>query len=60
MTLSEKRKRAGAIAVSYYFQTEMNSSELLQDNWSKMGISRTMNDTEMMLRRGKSPGIKNL
>jgi len=56
MTLTEKRKRAGAIAVSYYLQMENNPSAALQDNWFKMGISRIMNDTEMLLRRGRTPG----
>ena len=57
MTLTEKRKRAGAIAVSYYLQMENKPGEVLQDNWFKMGISRIMNDTEMLLRRGRTPGI---
>jgi hypothetical protein len=59
MTLTEKRKRAAVIAVSCYFENIQSGENLTQDSWSKMGITRIMSDTEMLLRRCKTPGIKN-
>ncbi|MFD0762633.1 hypothetical protein ACFQZW_11105 [Lutibacter aestuarii] len=58
MTLTEKKKRAAIIAVGYYMQTQNTNTNLSNDKWGKMGISRTIHDREILQRKGKTIGIK--
>jgi len=59
MELLEKKKRAAAIAISLYLQTEeSNKKELTCCNWSKMGMNRNRSDREFLFRQGKTIGVR--
>jgi hypothetical protein len=59
MELLEKKRRAAAIAVSLYLQSEENNeTEVTCCNWSKMGMNRQINDREFLFRQGKTIGVR--
>jgi hypothetical protein len=61
MDLLEKKKRAAAIAVAHFVQMEQESKFNGREHpWGRMGINRMVNDREVLFRKGKFVGPKNL
>jgi len=57
MTQTQKKRRAAVIAVSAYTQMETKPDKVSEDAWGKRGISRIMNDRQILQSRVKKPGV---